>query len=95
MAGEVPAGAKPMRFDEREIGDYRIFAGALEAPVGDGYTATMIVQRVHGAANVPREVLRDEGLACGHRWESADAALAYAINKAQEAIRKQSLQLAC
>jgi hypothetical protein len=40
-------------------------------------------------------VLRDEGLACGHRWESADAALAYAINKAQEAIRKRGELLAC
>ena len=84
-----------MRFDEREIGDYRIFAGALEAPKGDGYTATMIVQRVHGAPDLPREVLRDEGLACGHRWESADAALAYAINKAQEAIRKRTELLTC
>ena len=84
-----------MRFDEREIGDYRIFAGALEAPKGDGYTATMIVQLVHGGAGVPREVLRDEGLACGHRWESADAALAYAISKAQEAIRKRGELLAC
>jgi hypothetical protein len=94
-AGKVPAGATTMRFDEREIGDYRIFAGALEALKGDGYTATMIVQRVHGAAGGPREVLRDEGLACGHRWESADAALAYAINKAQEAIRKRSELLPC
>ena len=83
-----------MRFDEREIGDYRIFAGALEAPTGDGYTATMVVQQVHGVPNAPREVLRDEGLACGHRWESADAALAYAISKAQEALRKHMPLLA-
>ncbi len=84
-----------MRFDEREIGDYRIFAGALEAPKGDGYTATVIVQRVQGDAGVPREVLRDEGLACGHRWASADAALAYAISKAKEAIRKRGDLIAC
>jgi hypothetical protein len=95
MAGRVPAGANTMRFDERQVGDYRIYAGALEAPVGDGFTATMIVQRVQGVPNAPREVLRDEGLACGHRWESADAALAYAINKAQEAIRKRGELLAC
>ena len=55
----------------------------------------MIVQLVQGKAGVPREVLRDEGLACGHRWESADAALAYAISKAQEAIRKRGELLAC
>ena len=95
MAGEVPAGANTMRFDERQIGDYRIYAGALEAPIGDGFTATMIVQRVHGVPNAPREVLRDEGLACGHRWESAADALAYAMTKAQEAIRNRSPMLAC
>lgn len=84
-----------MQFDEREVGDYRIFAGALEAPKGDGYTATMIVQRVHGVTGAPREALRDEGLAGGHRWESAHDALAYAISKAQDAIRKGSPLLTC
>ncbi len=84
-----------MHFDERNVGDYRIYAGALEAPRGDGYTATMIVQRLRGVPNAPREAYRDEGLAGGHRWESADAALAYALNKAQEVIHKQSRMLAC
>ena len=84
-----------MQFDECVMGDYRIYAGALEAPKGDGYIATMIVQRIHGVQGAPREVLRDEGLAGGHRWESASDALAYAINKAQEAIRKRSLLVAC
>ena len=37
-----------MHFDERNVGDYRIFAGALEAPKGDGYIAAMIVQRIQG-----------------------------------------------
>jgi hypothetical protein len=84
-----------MHFDERQMGDYRIFAGALEAPKGDGYIATMIVQRVRGVPGAPREVLRDEGLAGGHRWESAAEALAYAMGKAQEAIRKQTLLMSC
>lgn len=84
-----------MHFDERTIGDYRIFAGALEAPKGDGYTATMIVQRLRGVPNTPREAYRDECLAGGHRWESPDAALSYALNKAQEVIVKQSRMLAC
>ena len=83
-----------MYFDEREMGEYRIFAGALEAPKGDGYTATMIVQRVQGVP-APREVLRDEGLACGHRWASPAEALAYAIRKAQQAIRDGAPQQAC
>ena len=84
-----------MQFDERDVGDYRIFAGALEGPVGDGYIATMIVQRVQGVPGVPREALRDESIAGGHRWESANDALAYAISKAQEAIRSRSPMLAC
>jgi hypothetical protein len=82
-----------MQFDERKIGDYRVYAGALEGPQGDGYIAALIVQREHGGA--AREILRDESLACGHRWPSADAALAYAIAKAQDAIRKQSPVLLC
>ena len=84
-----------MHFDECQVGDYRIFAGALEAPRGEGYIATMIVQRVHGVAGAPREALRDESVAGGHRWESADDALAYAIGKAQDAIRKRSPLLSC
>jgi len=28
----------------------------------------MIVQRIQGVAGAPREALRDESLACGHRW---------------------------
>ncbi len=75
-----------MHFDELWVGDYRIYAGALESPIGDGYIAAMVVH-VHGHSGVaPREVLRDESLACGHRWESADAALAYALNKAQHMV---------
>ena len=77
-----------MQFEERNVGDFRIFAGALEGPQGDGYIAAMIVQRVQGEPGSPREVYRDESLACGHRWESAEAALAYAIVKAQEVVRK-------
>ena len=88
-------GGNQMQFDERTVGDYRIFAGALEAPLGDGYIAAMIVQRVHGVPNAPREAYRDESVACGHRWASADAAIAYAMNRASEVIRQRSTLLAC
>jgi hypothetical protein len=84
-----------MQFEERNVGEYRIFAGALEGPQGDGYIAATIVQRVKGVPGAPREIFRDESLACGHRWQSADAALAYAISKAQDAIRKRTPTLAC
>jgi len=83
-----------MQFDERDVGDYRIYAGALEGPMGDGYIAALIVQRVHGVP-APREALRDESLACGHRWASPADALAYAMSKAQDAIRNRSPKLAC
>jgi hypothetical protein len=84
-----------MQFDVRNEGDYRIYAGALEGPRGDGYIAALVVQRVQGVAGAPREALRDESLACGHRWESPDAALAYAVSKGQEAVRSRSKLLAC
>jgi hypothetical protein len=89
----MPAGANEMHFDERKIGEYRVFAGALEGRQGDGYIAALIVQREQGGA--PREILRDESLACGHRWPSADAALAYAMTKGQDVIRKQSPMRVC
>jgi len=79
-----------MHFDERKIGDYRVYTGALEVPQGDGYIAALVVLREQGAAAAPREILRDESLACGHRFVSPAAALAYAMSKGQELIRKQA-----
>jgi hypothetical protein len=79
-----------MQLDERTIGDYRVYTGAIEGPQGDGYIAALIVMRVQGQpAGAAREVMRDESLACGHRWPSAAAALAYAMSKGQDVIRKQ------
>jgi hypothetical protein len=89
----MPVGAIAMQFDERKIGDYRVYAGALEGPRGDGYIAALIVQREQAGAS--REILRDESLACGHRWVSADAALAYAMTKARDVIRQQVPLLTC
>jgi hypothetical protein len=86
----MPAGADHMHFDERKIGDYRVYTGALEGPQGDGYIAALVV---HDAQQ--REIMRDENLACGHRWPSADAALAYAMSKAHELVRKLSPMLVC
>jgi len=95
MQSQWAVGGHHMQFDERTVGDYRIFAGALEAPIGDGYIAATIVHRVQGVPNTPREAYRDESVACGHRWPSADAAIAYAINRAAEVIRQRSSLLAC
>lgn len=79
-----------MHFDEKKIGDCRIYAGALEAPQGDGYIAAVIIRREGIGGSAPREIMRNESLASGHRWPSPDSALAYAIDKGTEAVRSQS-----
>jgi hypothetical protein len=84
-----------MHLDERDIGDYRVYTGALEGHQGDGYIAALVIYRVRGIPGAPREILRDESLACGHRWPSAEAALAYAMSKGQEAIRNRTTLVAC
>ena len=87
-----------MRFDECQEGDYRIFAGALDAPRGQGYIAAVVVNRVQGdfqADRACREAWRDDSLACGHRWPSPEEALSYAMARARELIRKRSQMLAC
>ena len=73
-----------MKFDERVDGDYRIYAGALDVMQGDAYIAAVVISRVHGANTPAREVFRDESLACGHRWMTADEALMFAVCKARE-----------
>jgi hypothetical protein len=82
-------------FDERSEGDYRIYAGALDAPRGQGYIAAVVVNRVHGVGNSPREAYRDDSLACGYRWLSPGEALSYALNKAREVIKRQQHRLRC
>jgi hypothetical protein len=76
-----------MHFQEFTEGDYRIYAGAMESLRGDGYTAAVVVQRAPPAGPRPRDAYRDDSLACGHRWASADEALTYAVRKAREIIR--------
>jgi len=84
-----------MIFDERSEGDYRIYAGALEASHGQGYIAAVVVNRMFESGAAPREAFRDEALACGHRWLSSDEALNYALNKARELIRRELHRLHC
>ena len=84
-----------MQFNQRDEGEYRIYAGALESALGDGYIAAVVVSRVQGTAHVPREAYRDDSLACGHRWARPEEALAYAIGKGREVVQTEPHRLAC
>ena len=84
-----------MRFNDCHEGDYRIFVGAVEAPRGEGYLAALVVNRVHGVQGRHTEAFRDDSLACGYRWTSADEAMHYAMNRARELIRSRSRMLSC
>lgn len=83
-----------MQFEESTLGNYRIFAGTLESPYGEGYVAALIVQCRPAGPGPAAEVFRDESLACGYRWETAEAALVYAMTKAREVVRRQEPLLA-
>lgn len=83
-----------MHFDERTEGDYRIHAGALEAP-GGGYIAAVVVSRVVGRTHSLREAYRDDCLSCGHRWATAEAALNHAVVRARAIIRNLPDRLSC
>lgn len=79
-----------MHFQEITEGEYRIYVGALESPIGDGYTAALVVRREGGVpGQVARDAYRDDSLACGHRWATADDALSYALRKGRQFIRAQ------
>lgn len=85
-----------MVFDERDDGNYKIYAGALEAPQGQGYIAALVVvNRAGGKAQTPREAYRDDSLACGHRWPTTRDALAYALQKARILIHREQHRLTC
>lgn len=83
-----------MQFQECQEGDYRIFVGAVESTRGDGWIAAVVVSRVVGTPR-QREAWRDDSLACGYRWPSADEAIRYAMNRGRELIRSRSPMLAC
>jgi hypothetical protein len=82
-----------MHFQETTEGDYRIFAGAIEAPARGGYFAALVVNRAAGSG--PLEAFRDTLLAAGYRWPSAEEALRYAVQRGQEIVRRRPAMLAC
>ena len=81
-----------MQLDERDEGEYRIYAGAMEGKLGDGYIAALVVSKMFSDGH-GREAFRDDSLACGHRWKSAEAALSYAFGKGREVVRSEAHRL--
>ena len=87
-----------MQFAETNEGDYRIYAGALEAPAGDGYIAALVVKHRAGstsghAAEAP--IYRDDSVACGYRWPSPAEAITYALARGREVVRRQARDALC
>lgn len=71
---------------QRDFGDFRIYAGSFEAH-GGGYTAAVEVHRVNGAGHVPEVVFSNECLSSGHRFDASAAALKHAMDVGHQAIR--------
>ena len=65
----------------------------MRAPSGSGYIATVVVKRVLGAPDAPREAYRHDSLAGGHRWPSPAAARLVSLAFAQEVIRNEPYRL--
>jgi hypothetical protein len=85
-----------MKLTERDDGDYRIYAGAMEGPHGDGFIAAVVVRLRRLPAGAEREVWREDALSCGHRWPTQESALAHAVVKGREAVaRVRDTGLAC
>ncbi len=75
-----------MNLQERNVGNFRIYAGALDAPQG-GYTAAVEVHLLRGVQIPPEIVFSSERLSCGHRFEASDAAIKHALHVGNQAIR--------
>jgi hypothetical protein len=77
-----------MYIDERDEGDYRIYADAVKAPTG-GYRAAAVVTRLRGVPK-PIEVFRDENLSGGHAWDDPEDALYFAVKTSIAIIREHA-----
>lgn len=84
-----------MKLIERDEGEYRIFAGAMEGSQGDGFIAAVVVSLRSGSGRPARDVFRDDALACGHRWSTLEMALAHAVIEGQEAIWRERNRCSC
>jgi hypothetical protein len=74
-----------MQFLEVDERGYRLFLGALEARQG-GYTAALAVRPLNAPAGA-QTPFRDDSLACGHRFSTADDALSFALRHGRAWVR--------
>ena len=79
-----------MRFEDKDDGEYRIHAGALELRAGQGFVAAVVVSRIRGALTGSQEVYRDT--ADSRCWATSDEALAHALGKGAMAVRVERAQ---
>lgn len=78
-----------MELMEVDDAGHRLYLGALESPRGDGYTAALAVQRLDAPSGA-EALFRDDRLACGHRFATADDALAYALRQGRGWLRARA-----
>jgi hypothetical protein len=76
-----------MHFQEVTEDGFHIYVGAMESPVGDGYTAALVVRQAGGP--VARDAFAEDRLACGHRWATAEDAMSYALRKGRAFVRER------
>jgi hypothetical protein len=79
-----------MKFEEKRVGDYCVYTGAVEALSGDGFMAAVVVHRDMPGNRSPQEVFRDERMSGGHRWPTDREALNFAMQRGLDAIRQHS-----
>jgi hypothetical protein len=74
-----------MDMQHRQVGDFRIYAGALDAADG-GFLAAVEVHRI-GAAGDAEVIFSSEQISGGHRFEVAALALRHAFDVGHQAVR--------
>jgi hypothetical protein len=74
-----------MDVQQRQVGDFRILAGALDGPDG-GFLAAVEVHRV-GACGDAEVIFSSEQISGGHRFAAAALALRHAFDVGHQAVR--------
>ena len=77
-----------MPFADQDHGDYRIYGGALDGRDGT-YRAAVVVVRLRGYRTQPEIVYRDERIAAGYAFVSAEQALKRAMEAGRAILRSR------